>query len=31
MGHLTAVGEDVEEARSRAVSARDIARRRESG
>ena len=31
MGHLTAVGDDVEEARARAVSARDIAARRESG
>lgn len=31
MGHLTAVGGDVEQARSRALTARDIARRRVSG
>ena len=28
MGHLTAVADDVEQARSRALAARDIARRR---
>ncbi len=31
MGHLTAVGDDVEQARLRALGARDIARRRVSG